>query len=163
MSPEQKRKFNLAAGSAFLLMGIVTWGLTAYYAVTPNPTRPTPVVLASVVDLSSCRTALANLGYQATFDQDKGTVAAFESFAEDTKAQLDKVTLSIGLCKMDLKEFCMGEACEAPGVQFTLKRTAAAEAARKAAVDANAAKPPAPKAPAAATKAPTKQAPKPPK
>lgn len=136
MSPEQKRKFNLVAGSSFLAMGIVTWALTAYFAITPNPPRPTPVVLASVVDLTSCRSALSNLGYQATMDQEKLTVSAYESFAEDSKAQLDKVTMSMGLCKMDLHEFCMGEACTNPGLSFTLKRPELAEAARKAAAEA---------------------------
>lgn len=132
MSPEQNRKFNLVAGSVFLLMGIATWGLTAYYAYTPSPPRPAPLVMASVTDLTSCRNALSNQGYQATFDQEKLTVSAFESFSEDTKGQLDKVTMNIGLCKMDLHEFCMGESCSAPGVSFTLKRSDLVESARKA-------------------------------
>lgn len=120
MTPEQKRKFNTVFGSVFLVGGFAAWALTAYFAVTPNPPRPFPVLNSASVDLASCRSALGALGYQATMkDRD---VIAFEPLSDNPKQQLERASLAASVCKLPLKSFCMGEGCEQPGVTVVVTR-----------------------------------------
>ena len=122
MSPEHNRKFNLAAGSFFLVMGLLGWGMAVYYGITPNAPKPHPVTVEEKVDLNACRAVLSGLGYQASIPVGKERVRAYEAFSEngDAKAMLDKATMAIGVCKMKLDTFCVGEGCESPGVTFEL-------------------------------------------
>jgi hypothetical protein len=119
MSPEQKRKFNTGVGSIFLGLGAIGWGLTAYYALVPNPPAAPMIAEAPKVDIASCRAALDSWGYQAT--QVKDTVLAFENLAPNPQLQLDKATMAVVVCKLPLKSFCMGEGCETPGLSFSLQ------------------------------------------
>lgn len=143
MSPEHNRKFNLAAGSFFLVMGLAGWGMAVYYGITPNAPKPHPVTVEAKVDLNACRAVLSGLGYQASIPVGKERVRAYEAFSEnvDAKAMLDKATMAIGVCKMKLDTFCVGEGCESPGVTFELAqfntRDAKAKAATKAASKAS--------------------------
>lgn len=54
MSPEQKRKFNLAFGTLFLSSGLVAWGMATFFWFNPLPPKPAPVHMERVVDLQSC-------------------------------------------------------------------------------------------------------------
>ena len=103
MSPEQKRKFNTLFGSLFLASGIIAWGLSAYYAVTPNDPQPTPVIGAKHIDLQSCATTLRSLGYPEVSVQ-KNDVIAHEALSADPQGQLE------------MKYFCIGESCPQPGI-----------------------------------------------
>lgn len=152
MTPEKKRKFNTIAGSAFLTIGLLAWGLTVYFAVTPNPPKPTPVQPTAVVDLASCRSVLTSMGFSASVVGRE--VSVFEELTSNPKVQLDRVTMAEAVCKLSLKSFCMGEGCDRVGVNFVL---APAEATKPAAAaPANTGKAsPAPKA-GAASKPPTK-------
>jgi len=131
MSPEQKRKFNTAFGGFFFLSGLVAWGLAAYFAVTPNPPKPAPTVASTVVDLNSCATALRNLGY-TDVTVEKNDVTAREPLSADPKAQLGRATIGATMCKLEMKSFCMGEACTHPGVTLVVTNPAAARTATDA-------------------------------
>lgn len=134
MSPEQKRKFNTVFGSVFMASGAVAWLLTVYFAMTPNPPKPAPAHAAPVVDVASCRSALSTFGYEVGQAGDEVTL--FEQLAQDPQQQLDKATMAASLCKFTLKKFCMGEACERPGLTMVLAKPV--EAPRPAKVDASA-------------------------
>lgn len=139
MTPEQKRKFNTVFGGIFFAVGSIAWALTAYFAVTPNPPRPHPVLNSASVDLASCRTALGSLGYQASVKDND--VTGYEPLSGNPKLQLERATLAASVCKMSLKSFCMGEGCEQPGVTVVVTRppvsgAAKAEAAKPGAKDA---------------------------
>ncbi len=120
MTPEQKRKFNTVFGGVFLGTGIVAWMLTMYFAVSPNEPAPAPVIGAPSVNMTSCRDALAQLGYNATLkDQD---VTAFEALSTDPKDQLDRATVAALVCKVPMKSFCMGDGCDQPGITLVLRK-----------------------------------------
>lgn len=120
MSPEINRKFNIGAGSFFLVMGLAGWALAGYYAATPNEAKPHPVTAENKIDLGSCRALLGTLGYSASITAKKDAVRAYEGFKESAKDQLERATLAMGLCKLPLKSFCMGEGCDTPGISFEL-------------------------------------------
>jgi hypothetical protein len=119
MSPEQKRKFNTVFGSVFITTGIFAWALTAYFAVTPNPKRPAPVVHGLAIDLPSCQKTLTSLGYEATIKNKEVTAHEMLS-ATDPKQQLDRATIAATVCRLPMKSFCMGEGCERPGVTLVV-------------------------------------------
>lgn len=120
MTPEQKRKFNTTAGSIFIALGLIAWGMTMYYAFVPNPPMPTQAHNAPVVDINSCASTLNTWGYQTKIID--GEISIFEQLTTFPEQQLDKATMAIAVCKLDLKTFCMGEGCEEPGVSFTLQK-----------------------------------------
>lgn len=130
MSPEQKRKFNTVFGSVFLASAAVAWGLTAYFAFTPAPPKPAPVHREPVVNLGSCQMVLQSMGYQVSIVNNE--VVAHEPLSDDPQRQLDKSTAAVNVCRLSLKEFCMGEGCERPGMSFTLARTQAQTASAAA-------------------------------
>lgn len=139
MSPEQKRKFNSVFGGVFMASGLVAWGLTAWFAITPNPPKPAPVINAATIDMASCSQSLIRLGYQTTV-KDK-EVTAFEQLMADPKDQLQRATVASTLCRLPLKSFCMGEGCDKPGVTIVVssdetKRTPPSSAPAAAAVAA---------------------------
>lgn len=120
MTPEQKRKFNGVVGSFFLFIGILSWLFAWYFSVTPNPTKPAPIVSAPSIDLASCRTLLSGLKYNAWISgQD---VVAFEPLTSEPYQQLQKASLAAVACKLPLKTFCMGEGCEQPGVTVVVSK-----------------------------------------
>lgn len=125
MSPEQKRKFNTAFGGIFFASGLAAWALAAYFAVTPNPPKPAPTFAGAVVDLNSCSRALRNLGYPDV-TVEKNDVTAREPLSADPKAQLDRATIGATMCKLEMKSFCMGEACTHPGVTLVVTKAAGA-------------------------------------
>jgi hypothetical protein len=115
MSPEQKRKFNSAFGTFFLVSGIAAWGLATYFAVTPNPPKPAPVFGGTTVDLRSCASTLRTLGY-LDVDVQKNEVTAHEALSQNPHEQLDRATLAASVCHLEMKYFCIGEACPKPGL-----------------------------------------------
>ncbi len=139
MSPEQRRKFNTAAGGLFIGAGVVAWALAVYFAVTPNPPKPAPTAGTALVDLGSCRSALSVLGYQATLKGDE--IEAFEPMGADPKDQLERASVATTMCKLQMKTFCVGEGCEKPGLSFTLARPANPTPKAAAAKPAQGAKP----------------------
>lgn len=141
MSPEQKRKFNTAFGGFFFLSGLLAWGLAAYFAVTPNPPKPAPTVAGTVVDLNSCSRALRSLGY-TDVAVEKNDVIAREPLSSDPKAQLERATIGGTMCKLEMKAFCMGEACVHPGVTLVVGKPAGR--GQDAVESVNAVTPPAP-------------------
>jgi hypothetical protein len=120
MSPEKKRQFNTVFGGLFLLGAALGWGLAVYFALTPAPPRPAPVVRESPVNLASCSALLQALGYQASIVGNN--VMAFEPLSRDPRRQLERSSLVVTACRLALSEFCMGEGCTRPGVSFTLAR-----------------------------------------
>jgi hypothetical protein len=121
MSPEQKRKFNTAFGGFFFASGLAAWALAGYFAFTPNPPKPAPSFAGTVVDLNSCSRALRNLGYpDVTVEKDD--ITAHEPLTADPKAQLDRATIGATMCKLEMKSFCMGEACMHPGVTLVVTK-----------------------------------------
>jgi len=118
VSPEQKRKFNTVFGGMFIATGIFAWALAAYFAVTPNPPKPAPVVNGTSIDVPSCRNTLRALGYEVTV---KGKdITAYESAITEPKLQLDRATVAATVCRLPLKSFCMGEGCERPGITIVV-------------------------------------------
>lgn len=121
MTPEQRKNFNTVFGTLLLVTGLVAWGLTAYFAVTPKEAQPVAVSPAQApVDLGSCRNALAELGYSASVQQ--GKIQASTPLTDNPRDQLEKASTAVLLCKLALETFCIGEGCEIPGVSFTLKQ-----------------------------------------
>ena len=121
MSPENRRKFNTFFGSLFLSTGLVAWAVSAYYAVTPNPPKPVPIASSALIDLQSCRSALASMGFQATM-KSKNEVSAFEPLGADPQGQLQKASVAATLCNLPMKSFCMGEGCEQPGLTLVIEQ-----------------------------------------
>lgn len=120
MSPEQKRKFNTVFGSIFLAGAAVAWGLAVYFAITPAPPKPAPVHREATVGLGSCQMVLQSMGYQVSIVNNE--VQAYEPLSEDPQRQLEESTAAVHVCRMSLKEFCMGTGCARPGLSFTLAR-----------------------------------------
>lgn len=118
MTPEQKRKFNTSFGTVFMTFGVLAWGLAAYYAFTPNPPKPAPAIMAPSVDLNSCRNALSSLGFMVSVSGDD--ITAFQAIGENPREQLERTSVAALICKLPVKEFCMGEGCEKPGISITL-------------------------------------------
>jgi hypothetical protein len=119
MSPEQKRKFNTVFGGVFMVTGIFAWALTAYFAVTPNPPKPAPVMAGATIDLASCQNSLRALGYAVTM-KDKDITAHETLSLDDPKAQLDRATVAATVCRLPMKTFCMGQGCEKAGVTIVV-------------------------------------------
>ncbi|KWT98296.1 MULTISPECIES: hypothetical protein [unclassified Variovorax] len=138
MSPEQKRKFNTAAGSTFIAIGVFAWALTSYFAVTPSQARPAPTYSGAVVDLQSCAGTLRSLGYRDVAMKGDDIII-FEELSDAPKEQLERATLAATVCKLEMKSFCMGEACARPGMSLTVARPQAMREAAKAKPDAAAA------------------------
>lgn len=118
MSPEQKRKFNTTFGAIFMTTGLAAWGLTAWFAITPNPPKPAPVINAAVIDLASCSQALRHMDYEVSV-KDKDVIA-FQSLKTAPKEQLQEATVAATMCRLPLKSFCMGEGCERPGMTIVV-------------------------------------------
>lgn len=121
MTPEQKRKYNTVMGGFLLSVGIVAWMTTVYFAVAPAKPKPAPMNAAPTVDMNSCRSALAQLGYSATITGNE--VKAYEPLTADPQAQLEKASIATLICKVNLQEFCIGTGCAQPGVTLVLRRT----------------------------------------
>lgn len=120
MTPLQQRKFNTTLGGVFIAAGLLAWMLAIYFAVKPNEPAPAPVVGLVSIDTQSCRTAWSQLGYLATATNTD--VSAYEALSADPKEQLERATTAILLCKLPLRNFCMGQGCERPGVSFTVRK-----------------------------------------
>lgn len=145
MTPESKKQFNLLAGVLFGVLGMGCFGVAAYVASVPAPPKPAPVQMTPVVNVASCRDVLQAMGYSTRMES--GGVSANDAALDDPQAALTKATAAIGVCKMTLDTFCMGEACTEPGVSFKL-----VPAARPAPGGAKPAAPAAPTAVAADAK-----------
>jgi len=122
MTPQQRKTFNTLFGTLLLSVGLVSWGLTAYFAVTPQEPAPAPVASRAPVDLGSCRNALAELGYSAVVQQ--GKVEATTPLTGNPQEQLERASVAVLVCQLELESFCMGEGCDNPGVNFVLKQPA---------------------------------------
>lgn len=129
MTPETKKKFNIAAGSTFSVLGLICFIVAFYVASVPATPKPAPVSPLPIVNTSSCRDVLTQMGYTATLAN--GGVTAKDASLDDPQAALTKATAAIGLCKLKLGEFCMGAGCTEPGVSFTLIGNPKADAAAK--------------------------------
>lgn len=119
MSPEQKRKFNTFFGSLFLISGLAAWGLSSYYAVTPNAPMPAPVSGAKIIDLKSCEVTLKSLGYTKVSVK-KSDVIAHEAMSSNPQEQLYKASIASTVCKLDMKYFCIGGGCPQQGLTIIL-------------------------------------------
>lgn len=120
MTPDQQRKFNTTFGGVFVAAGVLAWMLAIYFAVKPNDPAPAPVVGLTTIDLQSCRTAWAQLGYLASATETD--VNAYEALSDNPKEQLERATTAVLLCKLPLRSFCMGQGCERPGVSFAVRK-----------------------------------------
>lgn len=118
MSPEQQRKSNTVLGGVFLGTGVVAWIMAMFFAVVPNPPVPAPSHEAAKVDLNSCKTALGELGYVATIEGPR--IRIFEPLTSSPKDQLEKASIAANMCRLTMKEFCMGTSCQNPGLTMVL-------------------------------------------
>lgn len=119
MTPETKKKFNMTAGSIFLTLGLICFAVAAYVASVPAVSKPAPTNPQPVVNVSSCRDTLLQMGYQAALTGN-GNVTAKDLSLDDPQASLIKATAAMGLCKLKMTDFCMGSACSDTGLTFTL-------------------------------------------
>jgi hypothetical protein len=120
MTPDQQRKFNTTFGGVFIGAGILAWMLAVYFAVKPNDPAPAPVVGLTTIDVKSCRTAWAQLGYLTTATNTD--VSAYEALSDNPKEQLERASTAILACKLPLRSFCMGQGCERPGLSFMVRK-----------------------------------------
>jgi hypothetical protein len=121
MNPESQKKFNTVLGSGLLAAGILSWAVAFVFAVTKAEPVPAPVI-NNYVSFNDCRNNLMQLGY--TVQSENQQLTAYEGFREDVSRQLDKATIAILGCGYDLASFCMGEGCQRPGINFTIKQPA---------------------------------------
>lgn len=120
MTPEQRRHFNTVFGGVLLSLGIIAWLLAGYFSIAPRAPAP-PLLNAKSVDLSSCRSALSELGYRAT--ERPNEVLAFEALDPPrAQAQLEKASIAVNLCHLSLHTFCVGDGCEQPGITLVLRK-----------------------------------------
>lgn len=133
MNPETKKNFNVIVGGVLSVLGFICFGVAAYAATVPAPSKPAPVSPQPIVNTSSCQQVLNQMGYVATLTS-TGVLARDESL-EDPQAALTKATAAIGLCRLQLQEFCMGSECATPGLTFSLQADPRAEATRKTATE----------------------------
>jgi hypothetical protein len=119
MNPDQRRQFNTSFGGVLLALGIIAWLLTIYFAAFPRAEVPA-LRNATSVDLSSCRSALGDLGYTAT--ERPNEVSAFEPLSDDPQGQLEKASIAANLCHLKMHTFCIGEGCEKPGITLVLRK-----------------------------------------
>lgn len=127
MTPETQKKVNVTAGSTLSVLGLICFVIAFYVATVPAVPRPAPVSPQPIVNTSSCRDVLTQMGYTATLIN--GGVTAKDVSLDDPQAALTKATAALGLCKLKLSEFCMGSGCADPGLTFTLIGNPKAEAA----------------------------------
>lgn len=121
MTPQSQQKFNTLTGSLLLVLGLFAWGTAVFYALVPNKEVPPPVITAPLVDQQSCVRALVDLGYQASVNNTTKAVEAFERIGDDPERQLEKASLGVKVCGLQLQAFCAGEGCTPrPGISFTL-------------------------------------------
>lgn len=118
MTPEAKKQFNLIGGTLFGILGLGCFAIAAYVASVPAPAQPIPISPMPMVNVASCRDVLQTMGYSARVEN--GIVSANDTSLDDPQVALTKATAAIGVCKMALSTFCMGEACSEPGVSFKL-------------------------------------------
>lgn len=119
MNPEKQRSYNTVFGGIFLSVGILAWLGAIFFAVFPNEPAPAPVKAQAPIDMDSCRAALSTLGYSASIEN-KVQIKAYEALSNDPKEQLEKASLAAVICKVPMREFCMGSGCPRPGVTLTL-------------------------------------------
>ena len=119
MTPDQRRQFNTTFGGILLGIGIFAWLFSFYFVVVPRDVAPPPIA-ASSVDLASCQSALADLGYSAT--EKASEVIAFEALSAMPREQLEKASIAANICHLPLNSFCMGEGCERPGLTLVLRK-----------------------------------------
>lgn len=129
MTPDTNRKLNGTAGSVFAVLGLICFAVAFYAATVPALPKPAPVSPQPIVNASSCRDVLTQMGYTATLAN--GGVTAKDGSLDDPQAALTKATAAIGLCKLKLAEFCMGSGCTDPGLTFTLSSNPKANALAK--------------------------------
>lgn len=119
MNPDQRRQFNTSFGGVLLALGIIAWLLTIYFAAFPREPAP-PLRNAVSVDMSSCRSALGDLGYTAT--ERPNEVSAFEALTDNPQGQLEKASIAANLCQLKMHNFCIGEGCEKPGLTLVFRK-----------------------------------------
>lgn len=120
MTPQGRATFNTWVGAALGFFGFLALGLTAYMVLTPLPAKPVQVITPKI-NAQSCQSSLAMAGYRTSHN--KGEVTVFEPLTDDPKTQMLKASYAIAACKLTLVTFCMGEACPAPGLSFTLNES----------------------------------------
>lgn len=132
MTPEQKRTFNTSVGAMFIVLGLVTWGMTAYYAVTPAPPQPAPTV-ASKVNPAACRAALGRLGFTTSDSAGRilAKLPALPVSYSETVTVLHKSSVAATACGMEMTRFCMGEGCKSKAVELELSDTLAERVAQR--------------------------------
>lgn len=118
MTPETKKQFNLLSGILFGVLGIGCFAVATYVSMVPADPKPAPVSPIPVISVPSCRDVLQTMGYTTRLEG--GGVYANDASLDDPHAALTKATAAMGVCKMALNTFCMGEACPEPGVSFKL-------------------------------------------
>lgn len=121
MTPVQQQNFNTLCGTILLVLGIIAWGSAAYFGVVPRVKVP-PIHAQSYTDLPSCQMALMELGYSVV--EHSGEIMVHEELGESPQEQLEKASVAVSLCRLELQSFCMGDACEKPGLTMVLQRKA---------------------------------------
>jgi hypothetical protein len=112
MTPTQLKVVNSTAAVLFGLAGLFCFGLAAYLVLTPAPARPAQY-LKRTADIPHCLQALTKLGL-ATNRQGETHIQVEvpqSSVDENPKEYLDKASVGIAACKMQLRRFCMGSDC----------------------------------------------------
>lgn len=114
MSPQSKRTYNTAVGGLFLGLGVIAWGIAAYFAVTPvDKSKALPATPPPVVDAAACRTLASTVyGFEAKLVGTEIHISMPRAFGFDNaQAWLKDSTALIGLCKRTMKSFCLGPDC----------------------------------------------------
>lgn len=117
---EKQRIINTALGSMLLIFSFLCLGTTTYLALNPLPAIPAPVSGVPTIDKESCRSLLGQLGYNTSVSNGEVQAQLAPDALEDPQNQLRVASMGISACKLNLKKFCMGTACETPGLSFSL-------------------------------------------
>lgn len=121
MTAEQAKKFNIFFGSVLAISGLLGWGTAAYYATVPKEPKPVVTVMTPSVDAPSCVASLQQMGYVAVLQG--RNVSAHEGFSPDMspRERMEKASAAVLLCQGRLRDFCIGNRCDQPGVSFTVE------------------------------------------
>lgn len=127
MTPESKKKFNTAAGSLFLALGLLGYGMALYYAVTPSKavTHAGRAADVKVSDMA-CRRVVQRMGGFSEKVTPRGVevrapLPSGESADVQAHSLLYAASLIPKLCQRDITYFCLGPGCkEGPGLFMRL-------------------------------------------
>lgn len=117
MTPEIRKAFNTYMGILLILLSLICFGFTGFLIFKPADPKEATVMIEPV-SKKPCLEALGKLGVNIT---DMGEKIRVQDFSDAPPFEkLQKASLGISMCHFYLESFCMGQACNEPGVTYVI-------------------------------------------